>query len=212
VGIELESRRTRKALKTGVSQIGQDLFNIIGKAGTYRRESEALMIGIPERNEAAEYYFNYIGRIKSGDVVQVLDNQIAETSAFLHGISEEKSLYRYAPNKWSIRQMWGHVNDAERVFVSRALWFARKLETALPSFDQDIAVSAAESDQVPWARHVEEFRRVRQASVAFFRSLPFDAWQRHGTASGNPFSVRALAYIVAGHVDHHVAVLKDKYL
>jgi hypothetical protein len=170
------------------------------------------MIGVPERNEAAEYYFNYIGRIKSGDVVKVLEDQIDETTKLLRGISEEKSLYRYAPDKWSIRQVWGHVNDAERVFLSRALWFARKLETALPSFDQDVAVGAAESDVVPWARHVEEFRQIRQASTAFFRNLPAEAWQRRGTASGNPFTVRALAYIIAGHVDHHVAVLRDKYL
>ena len=108
--------------------------------------------------------------------------------------------------------MWGHVNDAERVFLSRALWFARKLETALPSFDQDVAVGAAESDKVAWAGHVEEFQQIRQASLAFFRSLPSDAWQRRGTASGNPFTVRAIAYILAGHVDHHVAVLKEKYL
>lgn len=170
------------------------------------------MIGVPERNEAAEYYFNYIGRIKSGDVVKVLEEQIEETTEFLRGISEEKSLYRYAPDKWSIRQMWGHVNDAERVFLFRGLWFARKLETPLPSFEQDVAVVAAESDRVPWVRHVEEFRHIRQASVAFFRDLPGDAWQRRGTASGNPFTVRALAYIIAGHVDHHVALLKEKYL
>jgi hypothetical protein len=170
------------------------------------------MIGIPERTEAAEYYFNYISRIKSDDVVKVLEDQIEETTKFLRGISEEKSFYRYAPDKWSIRQMWGHVNDAERVFLSRALWFARKLETPLPSFEQDIAVRAAESDRVPWARHVEEFGQVRRGSVAFFRNLPPEAWQRRGTASGNPFTVRAIAYILAGHVDHHVAVLKDKYL
>ncbi len=169
------------------------------------------MIGIPERNEAAEYYFNYISRIKSPNVVKVLDDQIGETAAFLRGITEEKSLYRYAPDKWSIRQMWGHVNDAERVFASRALWFARQMETPLPSFEQDMAVSAAGSDAVPWARHVEEFRQIRLASVSFFRNLPAEAWQRRGTASGNPFTVRAIAYILAGHVDHHVAVLREKY-
>lgn len=170
------------------------------------------MIGVPERNEAAEYYFNYIGRIKNSDVVTVLEEQIEETTRFLRGISEEKSLYRYAADKWSIRQVWGHVNDTERVFLSRALWFARKLEAPLPSFDQDIAVSAADSDRVPWARHVEEFRNVRHASLAFFRNLPAEAWMRRGTASGKPFTVRAIAYIVAGHVDHHAAGLREKYL
>jgi len=170
------------------------------------------MIGVPERNEAGEYYFNYIARIKSGDVMKVLEDQIEETTKFLRGISEEKSLYRYAPDKWSIRQTWGHVNDAERVFLFRGLWFARKMEIPLPSFDQDMVVGAAESDAVPWARHIEEFRQIRQASLAFFGNLPAEAWHRRGTASGNPFTVRAMAYIIAGHVDHHMAVLREKYL
>ncbi|HKF21478.1 MAG TPA: DinB family protein [Candidatus Angelobacter sp.] len=170
------------------------------------------MIGIPERTEAAEYYFNYIGRIKSDAVLRVLEDQIAETTKFLRGISEEKSLYRYAPDKWSIRQVWGHVNDAERVFLSRALWFARKMEAPLPSFEQDIAVIAADSDRLPWVRHIDEFRQVRQATLAFFRNLSAEAWMRRGTASGNPFTVRAIAYIIAGHVEHHVAGLKEKYL
>jgi DinB superfamily len=187
------------------------LFNIVDWPGA-REGDEAIMIGVPERNEAAEYYFNYIGRIKSGDVLKVLEDQIEETTRFLQSISEEKSLHRYAPDKWSIRQMWGHVNDTERVFLFRGLWFARQLESALASFDQNIAVAAAESDAVPWARHIEEFRNIRRASVAFFRNLPTKAWQRRGTASGNPVTVRAIAYIIAGHVDHHVAVLKEKYL
>jgi len=170
------------------------------------------MIGVPERSEAGEYYFNYIGRIKSPDVLKVLEDQIEETTKSLQGISEEKSLHRYAPDKWSIRQMWGHVNDTERVFLFRGLWFARRLESALPGFDQDVAVRGAESDAVPWARHIEEFRHIRRASLAFFRNLPAESWQRRGTASGNPFTVRAIAYIIAGHVDHHLAALREKYL
>jgi hypothetical protein len=94
----------------------------------------------------------------------------------------------------------------------RALWFARKFETALPSFDQEIAVANANSDEVPWARHVEEFREIRLATISFFRNLPEEAWTQTGTASGNPFSVRACAFIVAGHVTHHAGVLHEKYL
>jgi hypothetical protein len=107
--------------------------------------------------------------------------------------------------------MWGHVNDTERVFLMRALWFARKFDTPLPSFDQDIAVAAANSDGISWARHVEEFREIRLATISFFRNLSEEAWMRAGTASGNPFTVRACAYIVAGHVTHHEAVLREKY-
>lgn len=170
------------------------------------------MIGLPDRNEAAPYYFTYIDRITSNDITGVLESQIEETTAFLHGISEEKSLYRYAPGKWSIRETWSHVNDCERVFVGRALWFARGFETPLPSFEQEIAVAAAHADKLPWARHIDEFRQIRLATVAFFRNLPANAWQRRGMASGNPFTVRALAYIVAGHVVHHVGLLKERYL
>lgn len=168
--------------------------------------------GIPESREAAEYYFKYINRITSDNIVSVLENQLEETTALLRGISEEKSLFRYAQGKWSIRESWGHVNDAERVFTSRALWFARRLGEPMPSFDQDVAVANSAADSVSWASHVDEFRAIRSASNAFFRNLPPDAWMRSGTASGNPFTVRALAYVVAGHTVHHVAILREKYL
>ena len=170
------------------------------------------MIGRPGPNEAAPYYFNYINRVTGDDILHELQSQLEETLSFLRSISEEKSLYRYAPEKWSIRQMWGHVNDTERVFLMRALWFARRFDTAQPSFDQDIAVAAAHSDAVSWARHVEEFREVRLATISFFRNLPEDAWTRKGVASSNPFTVRACAYVVAGHVAHHAAVLREKYV
>lgn len=170
------------------------------------------MIGIPERTEAAEYYSKYIDRITSPDILNVLESQIDETTAFLHGISEEKSLYRYAPEKWSIRESWNHVNDSERMFVSRALWFARGLDSPLPSFEQEIAVRGACSNTITWARHIEEFRRIRLATVALFQNLPLEAWKRTGTASGNLFTVRSLAYIVAGHTAHHVAILRERYL
>jgi hypothetical protein len=170
------------------------------------------MIGRPSSSEAAPYYFNYINRVTGDDILNAMQSQLDETLPFLRTISEEKSLFRYAPEKWSIRQMWGHVNDTERVFLMRALWFARNFETAMPSFDQDIAVAAARSDDITWSRHVEEFREIRLATVSFFRNLPGEAWTRKGIASGNPFTVRACAYVVAGHVTHHAAVLREKYL
>lgn len=170
------------------------------------------MIGRPSSSEAAPYYFNYINRVTGDDILSTLQSQLDQTLPFLGTISEEKSLFRYAPEKWSIRQMWGHVNDAERLFLFRAVWFARGHESALPSFEQEIAVTAAKSDDVPWSRHVEEFREIRLATISFFRNLPEDAWGRSGVASGNPVTVRACAFIVAGHVTHHAAVLREKYL
>lgn len=169
------------------------------------------VIGRPERTEAAPYYFKYIEQVESDDVVGALEAQLEATLGFLRGISEEQSLHRYAPEKWSVREVMSHVNDSERVFVSRALWFARGFDTPLPSFDQESCVAAARADGVSWASHVEEFRAVRLATLAFFRNLPAEAWMRSGIASGNPFTVRALAYIVAGHVFHHTAVLRERY-
>lgn len=170
------------------------------------------MIGIPARNEAAPYYYTYIDRVSSNDIVQVIETQLDEVLPMLRGISEEKSLYRYAPDKWSIRQVLNHINDCERLFVFRAMWFARGFSSQLPSFDQNVAVNGALADKLAWRIHVEEFRAVRQASLTLFRNLPQDAWMRTGIASDNPFTVRSLAYILAGHVTHHVSILQERYL
>lgn len=170
------------------------------------------MIGRPEPNEAAAYYSTYIDRIKSPDLLGALETQTAEVVPALRAVSEEKSLHRYATGKWSIREMWNHVNDAERVFLYRALWFARGFDSALPSFEQETAVRTAGANGIAWAHHVEEFRAIRSATMAFFRHLPADAWMRTGVASGNPVTVRALAYIIAGHVAHHRAILEERYL
>ena len=166
----------------------------------------------PDRTEAAEYYFTYIDQVAAGDIRVFLKAQLMETLALLQSISEQQSLVRYAPDKWSIRQLVSHVNDTERLFVFRALWFARGFDSPLPSFDQNIAVSMAGGDDRSWDSHVEEFRAVRLATLAFFQDLPADAWTRRGIASGNPFTVRALAYISAGHAAHHVKILRERYL
>ena len=170
------------------------------------------MIGRPEPTETAPYYFTYINRIESGDIIGVLDKQSEEMVGLLSGISEDKSLHRYAAGKWSIREVLSHVNDSERVFLLRALWFARGFDSPLPSYDQDICVPAAKADEVTWASHIDEFKAIRAATLAFFRNMPDEAWLRTGVASGNPFTVRGLAYVVAGHVSHHAAILQERYL
>ena len=166
----------------------------------------------PDRSEAAEYYFTYINQVGEGDIRVILDEQTSETLTLLQDIDETASLYRYAPDKWSIRQVLSHVNDTERAFVFRALWFARGFDSPLPSFDQNIAIAGAGADDRPWSSHVAEFQAVRSATTAFFQDLPAAAWMRRGIASGNPFTVRALAFITAGHVTHHVNVLRERYL
>lgn len=170
------------------------------------------MIGRPEPNEAAPYYSNYIDLVHGDDIVGVIESQLEETLLFLSSVSEQQSLHRYAPEKWSIRELLSHVNDTERVFLFRALWFARGFQDPLPSFDQNIGVAGAEADKVSWAGHLEEFRSIRLATLNFFRNLSPEGWLRRGIASDNPFSVRALAYITAGHVAHHTAVIRARYL
>jgi hypothetical protein len=170
------------------------------------------MVGIPERNEAADYYYKYIDRITSPDIVGVLEMQLEESLGFLAGISEETSLHRYAPDKWSIRQVLNHVSDTERVFLFRAFWFGRGFDSPLPSFDEKVSAGAAQADETSWARHIEELRGTRLATATFFRNLPAEAWSRSGIASGNPFTVRAAAYITAGHLAHHVGIIQERYL
>jgi uncharacterized damage-inducible protein DinB len=166
----------------------------------------------PQANEAASYYFRYIDLVPSDDVVSFLRDQLKETMAFLGGVSEERSTHRYAPEKWSMREVLNHVNDGERIFLSRALWFARGFNEPLPSFEQEIAVAGAQANNTPWSQLVEEFRTVRESTLSFFRNMPAEAWTRTGIASDNPFTVNAVAYIIAGHVEHHRNVLKERYL
>jgi uncharacterized damage-inducible protein DinB len=170
------------------------------------------MTGRPAAHEFAAYYSTYVDLMSSDDILGALEVQLDTTLGVLGGISEEKSLHRYAADKWSIRQLLNHVTDTERVFAYRALWFARGFDTALPGFDQNIAVPTAAAEQFSWASHAADFRAVRAATLTFFRNLPEDAWGRSGVASGNPVTVRALAYIIAGHMAHHLAVLEERYL
>jgi uncharacterized damage-inducible protein DinB len=165
----------------------------------------------PQSTEAASYYFNYIDLIASDEIVPVMESQMDETLRFLEGISEEQSLTSYAPGKWTIRELLNHVNDGERIFLGRAVWFARGFQDPLPSFEQDVAVQAAKANQTPWSELVQEFRTVRLSTLSFFKHLPDEAWSRSGVASDNPVSVRAIAYIIAGHVAHHTQVLTEKY-
>ena len=166
----------------------------------------------PQSTEAAPDYFKYIDLITSDEIVPAIEKQMGETLGFLNGISEEQSLYSYEPGKWTIREVLNHVNDGERAFLGRAFWFGRGFTDALPSFDQEVAVQAALANNTSWADLVEEFKYVRLSTISFFKSLPAEAWARTGIASDNEVSVNALAYIIAGHVSHHVRVLRERYL
>ena len=170
------------------------------------------MIGRPAASEANTYYWQYIDQIVAEDPLQAMTTQLDEALELFSAISEEWSLRRYQAEKWSIRQVLNHVTDTERAFTFRALWFARGFGDPLPSYDQNIAANGAAADGVPWRDHVEEFRHVRLATRALFRNLPSDAWMKTGVASGNQFTVRALAFLIPGHLAHHVGILRERYL
>ncbi len=170
------------------------------------------MISSPDRSEAAEYYFTYIDKVPAGDIRRLLADQAGDALTLLRGISDERSLHRYAPGKWSIREVVSHLNDAERVFSFRAFWFARGFDIPMPSYDQDAGMPFAMADERSWDSHLDEFAAIRAATVALFDSLPDAAWDRRGIASDHPVSVRALAYICAGHVAHHLGILSERYI
>jgi hypothetical protein len=169
-------------------------------------------IGRPSRDETAEYYFHYIDLVPDGDIRQLLDEQRQETLSFLETIPESRASHRYAPEKWSVSEVLSHVNDCERLYTMRAFWFARGMDLPLPSFHSDLAVKTARPEDRPWSTHVHEFASIRASTVDLFRHLSAEAWLRGGIASDYPFSVRALAYIAAGHVIHHTQILRERYL
>jgi hypothetical protein len=166
----------------------------------------------PSRDEAAEYYFKYIELVPANDVCRVLEEQLDSTLTLLRGIPAQQAHHRYAPGKWSINGVVAHVNDCERLFAFRAFWFARGFDSPLPSFDQDLAARLDGADDRPLHSHIAEFESLRQSSLQLFSNLPADAWSRRGIASDNPFTVRALAFIAAGHVIHHSNILRALYL
>lgn len=166
----------------------------------------------PTTDEAAAYYFTYIDQVEGDDIVPILEAQLDGAMPLLEGITEERSLHRYAPDKWTLREVINHVNDGERVFLFRAFWFARAFDGDLPGFDQDIGVAGAQPNDFSWASHLAELRSIRAATLSFFRNLPPAAWNRSGIASGNPFTVRAAAYILGGHFAHHLRLVRERYL
>ena len=166
----------------------------------------------PNAADYAPYYGRYIDQVPEGDVIHLLEDQITDTMRLLGDVPEERAGHRYAPGKWSIKEVVGHIADAERIFAYRALRIARGDETPLPGFDQEPYVAAANFDRRTLADLAAELASIRAATVALFRGLDETAFGRRGTASGVVFTVRAVPYIIAGHERHHVTILEQKYL
>lgn len=165
----------------------------------------------PAPAEHAEYYARYVACVPEGDVLAHLRAQGERTRATLQGVSEQRAAFRYAEGKWSIKQVVGHMLDTERLFGFRALAFARRDPSPLPSMDQDLWADAAGFDARPLASLATEFQAVRAASLAMFAGFAPEVFLRTGTASGYPFTVRSLVYIVAGHELYHLRILAERY-
>lgn len=166
----------------------------------------------PEQNEYADYYHQYVSRVPEGDIVEILTKQRDEMLSMLSDLSPEKAVHRYEPEKWSVKEVIGHIIDTERVFTMRALAFARGDKTHLPAFEQDDYAAEANYHDRDLSDIDQEFYYVRNGTIAMFLSFDDDYWQRTGVASDFEFTTRAVAYIMAGHVIHHVAVLRERYL
>ena len=166
----------------------------------------------PAPTEHAPYYGKYIALVTENDAIAGLESQLGDALPLLRGIPESKGEHRYAPGKWTIKEVIGHLIDTERVFSYRALRFARKDETPLPGFEENDYVPAGNFGARSLAQLIDELEIVRKASLLLFHSLDAAAWNRSGVASDNLMSVRALAFVIAGHGRHHVEILKTRYL
>lgn len=165
----------------------------------------------PEATEYADYYANYIAKVPGSDVLSVLESQRLQMLQLFAGRSERDGSFRYAPGKWSVKEVLGHITDTERIFTYRALRIARGDQTPLPGFEQDDFVKNGGFAERTLASLAEEFGLVRSASVALFWSFPEASWSRRGVASQKEVTVRALAFMTVGHQIHHRIILEERY-
>jgi uncharacterized damage-inducible protein DinB len=166
----------------------------------------------PEASEYAPYYHRYISLVPDGNIIQTLDQQCTSTIDLIAGISDDRANYRYAPGKWSVKEVFGHVIDCERVFSYRALRIARNDRTPLAGFEQDDYVANGNFDHRRMIDLVAEYEHVRKVSLDLFGFLSEEAWGRRGVANNVEVSVRAIAWIIAGHELHHNQIVRTKYL
>ena len=166
----------------------------------------------PDLSRVPEFYHGYISKVKENDLMSALQNSTSELFSLLKAIPEEKHDYRYAEGKWTIKEVVQHMLDGERVFTYRALRFARKDDTALPGFDENLFAQTAKADKRNWNDMVEEFTALRKSTEAMFASFDNEQLEQTGIASENSIYVLGIGFIVAGHVNHHCQIVKERYL
>jgi hypothetical protein len=166
----------------------------------------------PDPTEYVSYFGKYISLVPGDDIVVTLGDQIEKTRAFLSDLSESQGELRYAPGKWSIKEVIGHLIDSERIFAYRALRFARNDQTPLSGFDENNYIANSNFDLRRLADLTDEFEVVRKANLHLLKNMDNEAWMRRGTANNNEISVRAMAYVIAGHELHHLDIIRSRYL
>lgn len=171
----------------------------------------ALLLRRPAPGLLAPHYQAYVDEVQEDDALLALERGLAETRALVLSFGEARGGHRYAPGKWSVREIVGHLSDGERVFSYRAFCMARGDKTPLPSYDEDIYVAASGYDRRTLVDLLDELAHLRAASLALFRTLAPADWERTGTASGKPFVVHAFPWIMVGHENHHRRVLRERY-
>lgn len=169
------------------------------------------MIQPPQPDEYSEYYGRYINLVKDTDLFEKLASQLHEMEELFSKVDDAKSNFKYAPGKWSIKEVLGHVLDAERVFSYRALCISREDKQPLPSFDENEFIRQSNFGNIKLEQLVKEFSLLRSANILLFNGFTDEMWLRKGTASNNTVSVRALAYILVGHAEHHKNILVERY-
>ncbi len=170
------------------------------------------MIKRPESSEYFEYYGRYVDQVPEGDVISILAEELQRTLTLLSGVPTERADYSYAPGKWSIKEVIGHLIDTERVFAYRALSFARRDPAHLPSMEQDDWAGVSNAAERTLEALANELEAVRRSSILLFRGFDDEMMALRGGASGYEFSVRSIPYIIAGHEIHHRGVLAERYL
>lgn len=190
-------------------------LKLSGDEGQTKLELEGmlwLMSKRPSSQEYNAYYEQYVRLVPEGDISDILAESLKSTTEFLSDIPQDKWNSRYAEGKWSLKQVLGHVNDGERIMSYRLLRIARGDKTPLAGFDQDELMKGISFDDYALSELIEDYMHIRRSTLSLIRGLNEDAWERIGLVNDNDMSVRALAYIIAGHEIHHLNIIKERYL
>lgn len=170
------------------------------------------MLQRPLESEYPPYYAAYIKLVPEGELLSILKESLVKTKELFESISEANEQFRYAPGKWSIKEVLGHMTDTEKIMSYRLLRFGRGDQTALAGFDEKLYVEGSHVNQLPMKSILDDFTATREATITLVQNMPEAAWAKKGFANNNQISTRALAYIIAGHTTHHRKIITDRYL